>query len=228
MSSSSIFFRTSDSGATWTVTVLPLANSSVVTSLSCPTEAVCEVLTDASYALRTENDGVTWHKQANAPDFLTSSLACPSVTICIAVGQGGAAGLAPLAARTGDGGSTWETVALPQAAAGVSGISCPAADVCEVASSAYPALRTDDGGRHWAAQRAPNEASFDSVSCATALQCFAVTGNRLFRTGDGGTNWTAWGSIADVNLDGVSCSTEARCYVIASTNTTAEVFYGRS
>lgn len=223
ISTYALFFRTSNYGATWAATILPLTDGSVVTSLSCPTPAVCEILTDASYALRTTDGGVTWHKQAGAPAFLTSSLACASVTICIAVGQGGAAGLAPVAARTSDGGTTWDTVALPQATAGVSGISCPAADVCEVASSAYPALRTEDGGRQWTAQRAPNEAAFHSVFCATVLQCFAVGGNELFRTEDGGTKWSAWGSIPRANLDAVSCIAGARCYVLASTNTTAEV-----
>jgi Peptidase A4 family len=179
------------------------------------------------------SDLANWYQYDSLPSDLVSvyGLACPSASVCVAVGAGALGG--PVVALSADGGVTWSDAAVP-GGGGLPGwlrsVACPTAQVClAVGGSTAPfapnLVRTVDGGRDWSVGDAALPAGhydLDGVSCSSSLACVAVGSSSpsgpavALRTTDGGNHWAASSSGALSELSGlaaVSCPPAAgTCY----------------
>jgi hypothetical protein len=200
------------SGTSWTTTETPLPTNAAadpnvyLRSVTCPTVSHCTALgsyTDsAGYTedLLLSGSGTSWtvteapvptNAAANSGVTL-DSLACPSVSYCVAVGfyttlSGGIQGLM----LTGSGTSwTASNPPLPADAAadsqgGLQYISCPSANSCVAAGTYYNSFGSMAGllltmqGSSWTASTAPMPpqgavASLGPVTCVSSSECLVV------------------------------------------------------
>lgn len=174
-----------------------------------------------------------------------TSVSCPDVTFCWAVGiatqpttSAGPQGPGLLTAQvvaSRDGGYHWsaQELATPLAAnTSLASISCPDDQHCWAvgqtdANTASPVvLATSDGGASWSAQTVPSGGGYtllNGVSCADAERSVAVgaigtspSAAYLLDTSDGGHDWSvATPPPGQNSMSGVSCPTPGVCYATA-------------
>ena len=175
--------------------------------------------------VNTTNGGTTWTTET-APSGLSylSSIACPSVTECTAVGQTNVSAPTPNAAivATTDGGATWTTEAPPSGVSNLSSIACPTVSACTAIGhvttpmSAGPLtiISTSDGGATWTTGSFPSsQVSYaDDIACASPTTCTVVgegsasNGPGLaLATTDGGSTWTTESTPTAYTYGGISC-----------------------
>jgi hypothetical protein len=239
------------SGSTWKAATAPLpANGAVLgglSALACPSVSACLAVgsyTDKSqvpHGLALTWSGTAWTAAATpqppaVSSIAISALACPSASVCVAVGSytdksGVSHGLA-LTRR----GSTWTATATPRPAnatgSSLSVLACPSASEC-VAGGSYsapggrqPAMILTGFGSTWTTASPPAPANSSSsggalwdVACPSTAKCFAVgtydtngVQKAFIATGAGGT-WTADEAPvpANSNPDGTVWPTAIAC-----------------
>jgi hypothetical protein len=126
------------------------------------------------------------------------AVACPTSTICEAVGLN-TASTGAVAVRTTNGGTSWSAGTLPAGAASLGGLSCRSASFCVATGEGSVGglvLVTDNGGASWKAPVLPNGVGdIQAVACPTSSVCEIVGANTslsaglTLRTIDGGTVW---------------------------------------
>jgi hypothetical protein len=159
--------------------------------------------------------------------------ACPTSTLCLAVGEMSSAGFG-LMLRSADGGERWANEPLPAGTGPLWAVSCPTPTVCwagAAGASEYPVttpislIHSANGGRTWTADAIPvsaRGAEITTISCPDARHCLAAgktAGNEyvLLSTADGGTRWTSetpFGPAASGGVFDVDCTSASRCIVV--------------
>jgi photosystem II stability/assembly factor-like uncharacterized protein len=140
-------------------------------------------------ALRTTDGGTRWSAvDLPAGTGVLNAVACPSASVCEAVGLGLGPGAGGVAVRTTDGGATWSASELPAGTGALQAVACPSVTACEVLgvnTSALAgvalratdgvALRTTDGGTKWAAQKLPvGSDDLEALACPSRSVCEAL------------------------------------------------------
>jgi hypothetical protein len=166
-----------------------------------------------------------FHAPGNNGGVELTDLACPSSSVCVAVGLGG--GLTNgVAYRTSNAGRTW----MPSFFSNVTlnSVSCPTARFCAAAgfspTSATPSggaiWITEDSGVHWVRSRLPAGAppAVGSVYCSRSGPCLAevqwsdlVSG--ILRSIDRGRQWRLVEKLPrGEQLGNVTCATDLLCF----------------
>ena len=163
-----------------------------------------------------------------------NDVACPSVTLCVAVDQDGNY----LTTSNPTGGYGAWTVA-PGAAGAAEGVACPSVNLCVSVGGSSIGTSTDPaaGAGSWTVGQVPGHALpgsglFD-VTCATSALCVAVGDHSIATTTDpagGAGTWTATTLSGSHDLFGVACPSVSLCvvadaaagsYLLTSTNPTS-------
>ncbi len=196
--SSQYIVHTNDSGAKWlNATTVPPSLQPL--AVACLTTSHC-VGVGGPAVFRTTNGGTTWVSSALpaavASEAALVGIACPSTSVCEAVGTNNSENGGAVALRTTNGGASWSTQKLPKNIADLTAVACATASTCEVVGAsfaissgytllacpgsatcpeaaasanapAYPyALRTTDGGAKWVSTKLPS-----SVGTLSAVAC---------------------------------------------------------
>jgi hypothetical protein len=162
-----------------------------------------------------------------------NDVACPSVTLCVAVDQDGHY----LTTSSPTGGYGAWTV-TPGVAGPAQGIACPSVNLCVSAGGSSIGTSTDPaaGSGSWTVGQVPGPALpgsglFD-VTCATSALCAAVGDHSIATTTDpagGASTWTAATLSGTHDMFGVACPSVSLCvvadgasggYLLTSTNPT--------
>jgi len=248
-------FTSKDGGEAWRRVPqgpgLPVDLYDTPGAVACPSTLVCVVTTrwmalaGASMAppfplaFYTKDGGVSWSASKTVSgNPQSSAVSCATTSRCWAV-------TGNYIMSTTDGGMTWATdhvLATSRAGFLSPAISCPTTASCIVVGlqngpSALTGriLITSDGGRTWAARRAPTgDVYLDALSCASRFDCWAA-GSRsspdssspaaILATLNGGTTWTLDKvPPASGALSGISCPTSRECVAVGTSDRgTAEV-----
>jgi photosystem II stability/assembly factor-like uncharacterized protein len=172
-------------------------------------------------SLTTSDGGKTWHIHTIHPAVENlGAIACPSTTICYAVGDG--------VIVTTDSGSTWREQATPIPNGWLTDITCPSTTTC-YAIGFGNIFATSDSGRRWRTEMAPADSDPpEGITCASPSTC-VIVGNVLncllgendpcppqrfatLSTTDSGRQWIGHALPADVNPIGVTCASASSCY----------------
>jgi photosystem II stability/assembly factor-like uncharacterized protein len=204
---SSSAFTTSDSGAAWSESTVPVTVEDSaglnMSPLQCQSSGACIVAGftpgsdgEALSAGYSTDGGASW-QAASVPagTFGVASISCPETDDCLMVSYGGGVGTSTVLHST-DSGRSWSLVSpggLPRSL--LTGISCPSSADCWTSggttgpsfprgqSKSLLALSTDNG-QTWQQATLPSGISaVEGVSCPTANACYALA-LRQMRPGD--------------------------------------------
>jgi hypothetical protein len=244
-------------GRSWAMTVPPmpaggadgeLAGVSCASARSCVAVGEYDTLagTGTQFLLMDTWNGSKWQARglpgpAGTVDPALGGVACPSVSLCVAVGTADTATGSVAVAATWRG-SRWTLQKLPVPSGtsdpGVGAVACASTTRCFAVGGAAGkggtalALALSWNGRTWKPMTfraaAAGKQSLTSISCWSTLGCIAVGGTAL--TGDGGTmvayRWTgaAWqpmklqippgGQEFNAQLAGVRCRSAKNCVTV--------------
>ena len=153
------------------------------------------------------------------------SVACPSPTVCIAVGA--------TVMVSSDGGQSWRQEAVNGPIDNLRTISCSSSTTCvavgpneEAASSASApgeAIATTDAGATWNLETLPSDSGLvTQITCPDANHCLAAgadpndSGTPSFiSSSDGGTSWTSAAPPSGVTtVTGMACPTSGACVLV--------------
>lgn len=255
--------RSSDGGARWTAGSMPaVAGQSTLESVACPDTTDCWSTSSAGNLERSTDAGATWSDMAWPRPPVPSSydsvwgidlaaVACPSVEVCVAVGQIGFVRYpAPetsdpvfteeqgLVVSTADGGQTFavQLVGVGGSNIALGALSCPSTQRCiALGPTTTYALSSTDAGSTWAVT--PLAGSGPEVSaaldCVDTLNCVAVGGpvtdaydSPVRASHDGGATWAAEPvQPAGATLRGVACVSATSCWVVGSGTSGALVLH---
>jgi photosystem II stability/assembly factor-like uncharacterized protein len=211
--SASAVLHTTNGGATWvaSTTFPPSLGRAPFSAMACPTASFClgVVYTGTgSDILRTTDGGKVWVNVGSqvASKASLSGLACPSVSVCEAVGEVDSTNGGAVAIRTTDGGAKWVGgEKFPSNIAGLTGVACPTTSTCEAVGSSYAI-----GG------------GYTLLSCPGTATCPVEAGDTpaypyALRTTDGGTRWVSTKLPTDVGaLGAIACPTPSVCEAVGS------------
>jgi photosystem II stability/assembly factor-like uncharacterized protein len=178
--------ETSDGGRTWRRETF----TGIVGPVVCGDDAHCVAgyLTSFSgpTAIVSHDGGLTWERTSMVLRGL-DSLACPSASHCIAVGDDSYV--------TTDGGARWTLSLTPKVfeASDAVDLACPATTWCMAGTSGGPSNPfevSSNGGITWSAVPTLTSGGPNSLSCPAVRTCSAA-GPGLIHTTDGGKIWTA-------------------------------------
>ena len=114
-----------------------------------------------------------------------NAVACPSVSMCVAVGQAGTNESSALIEVSVDGGAAFTDEPVPFGSPALEAVSCPDVAHC-YAVGGTSILSTDDGGSRWTTLDVG--VPMTGVSCQGPIVCAAVG----WRTFEGGGSTTYW------------------------------------
>lgn len=206
--------------------------SDFLTSVSCPSTALCVAVDDRGNVVESTDPG------GSAPAWVTinvdganylSGVSCASASLCTAVDL---AGNAVVSTNPTGGPAAWQVFSLegmlgalgsfPGRLTGafLSGISCPSQSLCVAVDSSGDIVSSTDpagGSSAWTASPADGAGLLGAVSCASLSLCAAVDehGNILVSTSPAG-GAQAWHStrVDETSpLDSVSCAA-TRCVAV--------------
>ena len=221
-------WTTPDLGTTWVVsTVLPSSPISqfVITSLSCPvttTTCVGVSLSQGADVLTSSDSGASFAVRPLSGTAETlSALACPSASVCFAVGASSRTQTGAVLSST-DGGVTWTAQSVPGNVRNLGGLACPSTTTCIAVGHTQPGasviIATANGGTTWTLQQSPTGANdLSAITCLTGTTCLAVgrssASAEVIRTTNGGAAWSAVTIPAGEDpLSGVACATATLCF----------------
>ncbi len=204
--------------------------------VACPSASDCFAVGGTAYGaviLASTDGGSTWSSQSAPAGVATlASVACPSTTVCTAVGLGVSLGTAiAVAVGTTNGGTTWTAETLPAGVGVLQSVACPSALDCYAVgqsnSSVLAVMSTTDGGTTWNLQvPVINAGQLISISCTDTADCVAVGFDRdknvglVIATTDSGAHWHSETIPATVlELSGVDCPSATECLAVGSSTT---------
>ncbi len=176
-------------------TVDPIgALSTPLVHVACPTAStVCVALDDTSRALSSTNPSGgagAWSAPVALHNSRTTALACPSTSLCVAVGTTLSVSTDP----TG-GASSWKTVNLPGGNVFLTGLSCPSIRLClATRSDGSLAVSTDPAGGvgHWRIVNVDPDSELDGVLCTPLPECFISASSGTLASTDPAGGASAW------------------------------------
>ena len=230
--------RSTNGGASWVASTPPIdARRAQIDSIACPTEMTCLLSTGVSLYWSVDA-GATWHRAAVPVATAFGTLACMSVTACVATAK------KPTPARSGDpapsyvmrssdAGRTWSIVLTLPPSDGFLDPSCPTPTSCSVLelpsnTSRLRILTTNDAGSSWTVHTLPRAISTGGgLACPTALECVAWSSSfefttrtsttTILRTHDGGSTWSRQTDAhPGVAITLATCSSATTCELIGS------------
>ena len=154
---------------------------------------------------------------------ILSAVACPSPSICIAVGSTAGGGSPGAIVNTSDGGATWTTQSIPAGVGTLSSVSCASTSVCEALGPSNVAVGTTNGGASWQSQTLPSGlVNVGQISCPSTSECIAVgqgsSAEMIFGTTNGGANWvTLAGPTGLTDLTSIACPSVTTCIAVGDT-----------
>jgi hypothetical protein len=174
------------------------ASQSLV-AVACPAGGACTVVADAYDASqgswqaatiwRTTNDGSTWRLQWGAAHIYLADVTCPSVSVCVAVGQhqSGTYGWHRAIYRTTDGGTHWREAVIRGDGVltnvALTAVACPSTTRCYAAGTGNEkhggravvtgAIYHLGSGAAWSLVRA-GHTEFAALACPGATTCYAA------------------------------------------------------
>ena len=239
----------------WRLQSTPNPSGAEVSALSgvvCPSAALCSAVgysvngSGVYGTLAERSKGSTWEVQSTpnpsgATLSLLSGIACPSTTLCIAVGSYVDSSGVYFTLTERWNGSTWEVQSTPNPSGAtgsqLNGVACPSTTQCTAVgyyftnSSCVPLAERWDGST-WAVQAAPNAAGggcsvFNSVACPSTRLCTAVGydsnssgGAATLVEGWNGSTWQVQSTPSpngptNLNvLNGVACASATLCIAV--------------
>ena len=211
-----VALRTTNGGRTWVGEMLP-SGVTEITGVACPSKSVCEAIghdsaTSGATAalLRTTDGGVSWVSEklpagmggtvtGSVTSTVLNAIACPSKSICEAVGGfGNSSGEVVVALRTTDGGRSWVRRKIPGNGT-VSAVACPSASTCDAlfrvnGPGTEVVLRTTNGGKSWSRKTVlTGNVGLEVIACPSTSTCMAggdvYPAAVVLRTTNGGKSW---------------------------------------
>ncbi len=233
---------TQNGGTSWQVLPLPTnfsitsadSNALVLDALACPSATTCLILGEDSTTqhpelARTSDRGLHWKVIAlpaafaeSDSSFLAPSIACLTVTVCLA-----ATGSDPNSGAilsTTNAGSTWQakkTTTFP-----LVWISCASSKACG-ALGGGSLLSTINGGTSWQSHSLPaNSSQADQIACSAAASCLAAGSatNEIWRTSNRGATWHSTTLPKSFGVQSMSCGTAAICEAVRANTPTSAIW----
>lgn len=254
-----IVVTSNDGGESWQMpTMPPLVSGGGLTDVACGALDGCVIVgstrNDAPLIALSRPDQ-TWDTRLQGVGSNWSSISCPGLGHCVAVGSYSAVASSPKGAEvltSTDSGLRWQQRATPASVIALSGVDCPSVNRCF--ATAYVAappdlvqdvwvaalLRSNDGGRTWRRESLPKALLLAAISCPTSSTCYAVGGmaadsppthDSVVKTVDGGTHWLDQpvpNPLGAAGLDAVSCPTARRCWAVGQSGALATTNGGRT
>ncbi len=163
--------------------------------------------------------GASFHVRYAPPGATTfADVACPSPTVCFAVGGGVAERGAVF--KTSNGARSWARLTTPSGMVSISAISCPTTRFClAVGQGPYEPylVSTHDGGATWS-QWIDSSLFNETVSqlvCLTPSNCLATLGiGELVRSKDGGNNWVQVRTPQLASVTSIACAAPSTCTAV--------------
>jgi photosystem II stability/assembly factor-like uncharacterized protein len=201
---------TTDGGGIW----YAQSFDGYLSGVSCPAATTCFAVGGYDILVTTDG-GAAWNAQSSGTTNYLFDVSCPTSTTCFVVGTDGIL-------ATTDGGGTWNSQAsgtnnfLRESAAPRP----PLASRWVKVEPSWPPLTEAPPGTP--SPPAPMK-TLREVSCPTATNCFAVSGQYIYvapvggtilATTDGGSTWNPQSSGTNNYLSGVSCPTATTCFAV--------------
>src|ERR1019366_202560 len=240
-----VALRTTNGGRTWVGEMLP-SGVTEITGVACPSKSVCEAIghdsaTSGATAalLRTTDGGVSWVSEklpagmggtitGSVTSTVLNAIACPSKSICEAVGGfGNPSGEVVVALRTTDGGRTSPGNGTVRAAP------CPSASTCEAlfrvnGPGSEVVLRTTNGGKSWSRKTVlTGNVGLEVIACPSTSTCMAggdvYPAAVVLRTTNGGKSWAqeTLESQSFEYVDALACRSTSVCEALTYNDDTS-------
>ena len=172
----------SDGGSDWSTPQLP-AHVSALGSVDCPGANFC--IAAGAEILKSDDGGQSWTPEfVNGGTGVLRNVSCTSATQCVAIGPNGQGAGDPSAAAfavsTTDGGSTWDSVAMPSKSYTLNAIDCSGDGSCVASgpgpNATAPDVVSTDGGSTWSnGTSLPSSVSaVASIACSSPIHCALV------------------------------------------------------
>ncbi len=110
-----------------------------------------------------------------APSFAASALACPSSTLCVAVGRGASGGGYVATTNTPTDGGSWRAAAVDAPGSTMTGVACPSVGSCLAVDDKGNLLSSTDptNPSSWSRTSIDPGHALDGVACASTSLCVA-------------------------------------------------------
>jgi photosystem II stability/assembly factor-like uncharacterized protein len=245
-----VALRTTNGGRTWVGEMLP-SGVTEITGVACPSKSVCEAIghdsaTSGATAalLRTTDGGVSWVSEklpagmggtvtGSVTSTVLNAIACPSKSICEAVGGfGNSSGEVVVALRTTDGGRSWVRRTIPGNGT-VSAVACPSASTCDAlfrvnGPGTEVVLRTTNGGKSWSRKTVlTGNVGLEVIACPSTSTCMAggdvYPAAVVLRTTNGGKSWAqeTLESQSFAYVDALACRSTSVCEALTYNDDTS-------
>jgi len=211
----SVLLSTIDGGRTWTRRQPLPANPMTI---GCAGPSHCIAAGPAGTVVRTSDGWATRVKETRnaVPGPVTSvyfalhALACPSRTVCYAVGD------SQSVVKMTNGNGRWSAVPRPRVSAPLTMLACPGVMICYAGTEHRGVVSTRNGGRTWSSVLEPG---MSAVACPSSSVCYAG-GHRgaMQVTHNGGRTWIKEHTpLTGRNylVQQIRCPTTSICYVAA-------------
>ncbi len=205
-SSGAVYTSTNPAGGAraWTVSASPQFESG-----TCPTTALCVAVDGQDIQTTTDPGAGKWTKHPVA-DYL-DGIACPSASLCLAVGTAGA-----LDVSTNPASGAWTHTTIDDGRQLLNSIACPSASLCVAVDSTGHVVSSTDptgGASAWTPALIDGDPCADTTPCSVEqIQASDVTGLHTVDSskisGDGPflTGLTLTGDVLSWNHDGTERS----------------------
>ena len=245
-----VALRTTNGGRTWVGEMIP-SGVTEITGVACHSKSVCEAIghdsaTSGATAalLRTTDGGVSWVSEklpagmggtvtGSVTSTVLNAIACPSKSICEAVGGfGNSSGEVVVALRTTDGGRSWVRRTIPGNGT-VSAVACPSASTCEAlfrvnGPGTEVVLRTTNGGKSWSRKTVlTGNVGLEVIACPSTSTCMAggdvYPAAVVLRTTNGGKSWAqeTLESQSFAYVDALACRSTSVCEALTYNDDTS-------
>lgn len=146
-------------------------------------------------------------------DGILPGVACPTSTVCEAVGYTDGINGLPVVLRSTDGGLAWLPQTFPKDFA-LNDIACLTAERCLAVGSGFTVSQgiialTSDGGQTWSAS--VTTAPLDSIACPSSTHCMAVGSDIIAVTANAGASWRTQKPPGGTGLITVACPSVSVC-----------------
>jgi photosystem II stability/assembly factor-like uncharacterized protein len=231
-------------GGLFDVTCDALNSCIIVGSTANEAALIATSAPNAPWTTRFQGVGSTW-----------TSLSCPGLKHCVAVGSSSGPDGYPSGAEvltSTNGGLNWMQQRPPARVFALSGVDCPSVGICYATAYVSPSsslegtpwmaalYRSDDGGRTWHRESLPKILILAAITCPSSSICYAVgaidangspSHDAIVKTVDGGAHWVDQPVPTPVHAEGlyaISCPSALRCWAVGDYGVLATKNGGRT
>ena len=189
--------------------------------------ADCWVAGNAGLILFTNGSTLTQETSPTTVNLL--GVACPSASVCFAVGA--KSGSNGVIAATTNGGTSWAA----QTSTGgqqLNAIACSSTTSCWAVGNSGVIIHTANG-TSWSTETSTTTVNLLGVACPSASVCFAVgaksgSNGVILATTNGGSSWAAQTSTGGQQLNGISCPDTTHCWAVGNAGVVVATANGTS